>query len=281
MYSDEILANRCDMQTSTIRGIASAQRVTREVLLEIAEKLRPGDTEREVVRRIESRLHGAGVRVWLHTPYAWWGERTRFSGFSDWQPDALATERRLLSGDAFILDAAPFVEGYPADYAFCGVCDPDPAAKERERAMRDDLTEIKAKLVLWARTATTGRGLYETVGEAIVRAGYEAIHPAYPASVLGHALDVLPRILQKTPRIGDGFQLPLVAGYAFAFLRHKLAGASYPLVNPSSTQAPKGIFAFEPHLGTPEIGMKFESILLIDGDETRWLDPGLFGEVVG
>ena len=34
-------------------------------------------------------------------------------------------------------------------------------------------------------------------------------------------------------------------------------------------------------LGRGTLGAKFESVLLVDGSETRWLDPGLFGEVVG
>jgi hypothetical protein len=37
----------------------------------------------------------------------------------------------------------------------------------------------------------------------------------------------------------------------------------------------------EPHLGRGKLGAKFESVLLVDGSETRWLDPGLFGEVTG
>jgi hypothetical protein len=42
-----------------------------------------------------------------------------------------------------------------------------------------------------------------------------------------------------------------------------------------------GLYAVEPHLAKGDVGAKFESILFVDGDETRWLDPGLFGEVVG
>lgn len=37
----------------------------------------------------------------------------------------------------------------------------------------------------------------------------------------------------------------------------------------------------EPHLASGSLGAKFESVLVVDGDETRWLDPGLFGEVIG
>jgi hypothetical protein len=36
-----------------------------------------------------------------------------------------------------------------------------------------------------------------------------------------------------------------------------------------------------PHLASGAFGAKFESVLVVDGDETRWLDPELFGEVSG
>lgn len=41
------------------------------------------------------------------------------------------------------------------------------------------------------------------------------------------------------------------------------------------------MFAIEPHLARRDCGAKFESILVVDRDETRWLDPGLFGDVEG
>ena len=93
--------------------------------------------------------------------------------------------------------------------------------------------------------------------------------------------DLLARWLQRLPRLGWGFQLPLVAGYGFAILKHRLAGAPYPLLNHVEAERPAGVFAVEPHFASGAVGAKFESVLVLDGDETRWLDPGLFGEVQG
>ena len=267
------------MRLEEVRGIAAAQALARSVIHDVAATLAAGDTERRVAERIEDRLTRAGVKVWLHTAYAWFGERTRFGGFHDWEPDALPTERALLPGEPYILDVAPFVDSYPADYAFSGVLGEAPDGTHRR--LHDALTQVKSSLVTWAREAPSGRALFDAVGAAALAAGLEAVHPMYPGAVLGHRFDSLPRWLQWLPRTGWGFQLPLVAGYGLAIFRHHLRGTPYPLLNPVTSGRPVGIFAVEPHLATGKVGAKFESILLIDGDETRWLDPGLYGEVIG
>jgi Xaa-Pro aminopeptidase len=265
------------VRTADVRGIAAAQRLTRAVVHDIAETVKAGAAERDVAERLEAGLVRAGVRAWFHTPYAWFGERTRFAGFHDWEPDALPTERRLEPGEPFILDAAPYVDGHPADYAFSGVLE----GGEQHSRIREALARLKGQLVQWARTASEGQAIYEAADAAAQAAGLDVVHSLYPGAVLGHQFDVLPRWLQRLPRIGWGFQLPLVAGYAVALARHRLAGAPYPLINPTAAERPRGIFAVEPHLASGPVGAKFESILLVDGDETRWLDPGLFGEVQG
>jgi Xaa-Pro aminopeptidase len=262
-----------------IAGIAEAQRVTRAVVHDVAATVEGGDTERSLARRLEEGLVRVGVRAWLHTPYAWFGERTRFAGFHHWEPDALPGDRRLEEGEAFILDAAPFVEGHPADYAYSSVLGED--EDEEHAEMRRALGALKPRIAHWARTATTGRGLFEATGAAVREAGFEVVHHLYPAAVLGHRFDGLPRWLQRLPRIGWGFQPPLVAGYGLALVRHALTGGPYPFLNDVADERPRGVFAVEPHLARGPVGAKFESILVVDGDETRWLDPGLFGEVEG
>ncbi len=267
------------MRLAHVRGICEAQRVTRAVIHEVADTLEAGQSEREVAERIEARLERAGAGAWLHTPYAWFGERTRFSGFDHWEPDALPTDRILEEGDAFILDAAPLVDGSPADYALCGRVSEGASAEHRE--MLRVLTEVKDSIVAWARDATTGRALNERVDRAFEEAGFEVIHDRYPASVLGHSFDWIPEVAKRIPRVGKGFQLSLVGTYAVSMAKHRLLGAPYPFINPLSPDRPQGLYAVEPHLARDGVGAKFESVLLVDGDETRWLDPELFGEVEG
>jgi len=107
------------------------------------------------------------------------------------------------------------------------------------------------------------------------------IHTRYPAHVLGQTREGFPNWWSAAPRIGSGFQLPLLLTYATGLVLHHLAGARYPFLNADAPGRPQGLYAIEPHLGKGPVGAKFESVLLIDGGETRWLDPELFGEVSG
>jgi len=266
------------MRSEQIQGIGKAQQLTREVILEVARGVRPYDTERVVAGRIEHALERAGVHRFLHTGYAWWGDRTRFARFHVWEADALPTERRLQPGEPFILDVAPLVDGWPADFAFSGVAgdaEPPPAHAE----LLKELEQIKRDLVRWAREAPTGGDICALVDTSMRANGREVVHTRYPAGVLGHSFEGFPNALGNVPRIGSGFQIPLVGNIALAIGAHHLLGKPYPFLNEGAPGKPQGLYAVEPHLAQGEVGAKFESVLLIDGDETRWLDPGLFGEV--
>jgi hypothetical protein len=123
--------------------------------------------------------------------------------------------------------------------------------------------------------------LCQRVAAEITGRSLDVIHTRYPGSVLGHSLEEFPNAFARAPRIGSGFQLPLVATYGVGIVLHHLTGARYPFLNATARGVPSGLYAVEPHIGSGQLGAKFESILLVDGDETRWLDPELFGEVRG
>lgn len=269
------------MRTGTVHGVARAQRLAREIVLEVASSIRPGQTEREVVGALERRFARARVKRWIHTPYAWWGERTRFGGFRTWEADALPTERVLREGEPFVVDAAPLVDGYPADFAFSGIADADDATAALHADLLESLRAIKSQLLSLARTAENGTELFRAVNAWVIARGAQVIHDRYPAGVLGHTFDPFPNVFGHLPRIGDGFQPPLLGTYAVALAAHQFLGRPYPLINEGARGPLRGLYAVEPHLARGEVGAKFEAILLIDGDETRWLDPGLFGDVKG
>lgn len=261
----------------TVRGVGRAQALAREVVLEVADTVRPGQSERQVVDALERRFAKAKVRRWIHTPYAWFGARSRFGGFEVWEADALPTERVLEDGEPFVLDAAPLVDGFPADFAVSGFSGAHP---EHARLLVA-LSAIKDRLVALAKEATDGTALFRAVGALAVELGAEVVHDRYPAGVLGHTFSPFPNLFGHLPRLGDGFQPPLLLTYAVALGAHQLLGHPYPMINEGARGPLRGLFAVEPHLAAGEVGAKFESILLVDGDETRWLDPALFGEVVG
>ena len=270
------------MRAAYVKGIANAQRVAREAVLFVADSVKPGDTERQVCARLEREFRKARVEHWLHTPYAWWGERTCFEWRGAWETNALPSDRALREGEAFVLDAAPLVAGFPADFAYSGYAAGDAQSALVHAELLTQLAHIKRELVAWATAVeTTSADLCQRVASAMHGAGAEVIHTRYPAQVLGHTLEGFPNWCSSAPRIGTGFQLPLVLTYATGMLLHHLAGSPYPFLNAGAPGRPQGLYALEPHLGKGALGAKFESVLLVDGDETRWLDPALFGEVVG
>ena len=269
------------MRTAYVKGIADAQRVAREAVLCVAESVKPGDSERQVCARMEREFEKAHVSHWLHTPYAWWGERTRFDWRGTWEANALPCERVLAEGEAFVLDAAPIVAGFPADFAYSGCSDGDPDATGAHRALLARLQTLKVEILAWANSDAGSAGLCREVARGIEASGADVIHTRYPAQVLGHTLEGFPNWCSSAPRIGTGFQLPLLLTYATGLVLHHLAGSPYPFLNAGAPGRPQGLYAVEPHLGKGTQGAKFESVLLVDAGETRWLDPELFGEVTG
>ena len=270
------------MRAAYIAGIANAQRVAREAVLTVAGTVRPGETERAVARRITRELERAKVEHWLHTPYAWWGERTCFDWAGTWETNALPSERVLQPGEPFILDVAPIVGGFPADFAYSGLASgAEPATELTHRALLDELTRVKRDLLTWATPRTSAHQVCADVEGSIRSANLDVIHTRYPANVLGHTLEGFPNWCSSAPRLGTGFQLPLILTYGVGILLHHLVGAPYPFLRAGTPSRPLGLYAVEPHVGRQGTGAKFESVLLIDGSETRWLDPGLFGQVVG
>src|SRR5439155_19682257 len=151
------------MDMASIAGTARAQRLARDVIHDVRESLRPGDREIDVARKIDEACRRAKVGTFLHTAYAWWGDRTRFAKFVDWEPDALPTTRPIEEGDCFILDVAPIVDGYVADYALSGTLGKK-AQNGTHPELLEALAEVKQKIVEFAKKRPTGGELMRRVG---------------------------------------------------------------------------------------------------------------------
>ncbi len=69
---------------------------------------------------LEDYLRIAGSERFIHRPFAWFGEHSRFDGYRGYG-DFHAGERRLEPQDAVILDVSPVVNAYTADvgYTLC------------------------------------------------------------------------------------------------------------------------------------------------------------------
>ena len=150
------LSSTPELRSAYVKGIAETQRVAREAILSVVEGVKPGDTERGVAARLEREFRRAKVTHWLHTPYAWWGERTRFDWHGRWETNALPSDRVLSEGEAFVLDAAPIVSGFPADFAYSGLASGTPEQKSAHARLLQQLTDLKRDLVRWVGEAVSG-----------------------------------------------------------------------------------------------------------------------------
>jgi len=84
---------------------------------EIGKMLRPGWTEKKTAKYLDTYLRDCGVKGYLHQPFAWFGDRTRFRGCADYS-DFMPSDRELKDNEAVILDVAPILAGYPADIGY-------------------------------------------------------------------------------------------------------------------------------------------------------------------
>ncbi|MEU4871720.1 M24 family metallopeptidase [Streptomyces sp. NPDC021608] len=241
----------------------------------VAAELRPGVTEREAARMLRKWCGERGVRDWFHLPFAWFGDRTAFTGFRI-PLEFFPTDRRLEQGMPFILDLAPVLDGYTADVGHSGALGPHPV---QERLLAD--LEAHRELIL--REVREGRSLreiYADVDRLMARQGYTNRHRAYPFGVIAHKVDRV-RERRFAPRV-FGFGTQSLKGLVSDALHGHREGWS-PLWSPyrfSDHPPQPGLWAVEPHLGFRGTGAKFEEILVVtDSADPRerafWLDDDL------
>ncbi|MFE9296388.1 M24 family metallopeptidase [Streptomyces niveus] len=264
-------------RAAELRGFSSAQRLAYECAEAVAARLRPGVTEREAARMQRDWLRARGVRDWFHLPFAWFGDRTAFTGFRI-PLQFFPTNRRLEEGMPFILDLAPVHRGFPADVGYSGCLGPGPHPLYDK--LLADLQAHRELLLREVRERRPLREIYEDVDRLMVRQGYENRHRAYPFGVIAHKID----------RVSDRRWSPHVLGFGTQALKGLASDALHghrdgwsPLWSPYrfSDHPPRpGLWAVEPHLGFRGTGAKFEEILVVtdSGDPAEsafWLDDDL------
>ncbi|MBO0652420.1 aminopeptidase P family protein [Streptomyces triculaminicus] len=241
----------------------------------VAARLAPGVTEREAARMQREWLRERGVRDWFHLPFAWFGDRTAFTGFRV-PTQFFPTGRRLEPGMPFILDLAPVHRGFTADVGYAGCLGPDPL---HDRLMTD-LAAHRALILREVRERRPLRAIYESVDRLMTRQGYANRHRAYPFGVIAHKVDRI-RERRWSPSL-FGFGTRSLGGLASDAVRGHREGWS-PLWSPHrfSDHPPRaGLWAVEPHLGFRGKGVKFEELLVVtdsrDPEESAfWLDDDL------
>jgi len=249
----------------------AVQQLAYRAAADVAATLEPGMTERQAALALRRRLEADGVDDWFHLPFAWFGDRAAFWHFRV-PLQFLPTNRRLEEGMGFILDAAPVVRGATADIGFTATCGANPAVEQ----IMDDLAAHRTLIVDQVRAGRTFREVYEAVDRLAAEQGYANRHHAYPAHVIGHAIEPLdpgPGIGLTPARFGRRHVRSLVRTIAVG-RRERWS----PLWSgePRSGHPPvAGLWAMEPHLGLRGAGAKFEEILVITDDDAFWLDDDL------
>ena len=97
-----------------IEPFRHAQRLAYDAATSVAAALTPGVSEKEAAARLEEALVARGVRRGLHAPFAWFGDRSRFTNKRS-RRAFFPTDRRLESGMVGILHVAPLDDGTTVD----------------------------------------------------------------------------------------------------------------------------------------------------------------------
>ncbi|MFE4634306.1 M24 family metallopeptidase [Streptomyces sp. NPDC056773] len=266
---------RTEELSAELRGFKEVQRLSYECAEAVAAQLRPGVTEREAARMQRDWLRERGVRDWFHMPFAWFGDRTAFTGFKI-PLQFFPTNRALEPGMPFILDMAPVYKGHTADIGYSGSLGLNPV---QDRLM-SDLRAHRTLILDQVRERRSLRDIYEEVERLMIRQGYTNRHRAYPFGVIAHKID---RVKERSwAPTAFGFGTQALKGLASDALRGHREGWS-PLWSPyrfSDHPPQPGLWAVEPHLGFRGTGAKFEEILVVtdsrDPEESAyWLDDDL------
>lgn len=156
-----------DERAPDMAGFREVQRLAYACAEAVAARLVPGVTEREAARMQRDWLRERGVCDWFHLPFAWFGDRTAFTGFKV-PLQFFPTHRRLEPGMPFILDMAPVYKGFTADIGYSGHLGHNPP---HERLLAD--LEAHRELILReVRERRPLRGTYEDVERLMARQGY-------------------------------------------------------------------------------------------------------------
>lgn len=262
MASQSVLRKGTTESARDADAFRAAQRLSYETAVTIGKELRPGWTESRAAALMGTYLKDRGVKAFFHEPYAWFGDRTRFSGidrlkYSQFNP----THRQLEENDVVILDVAPIVDGCVGDIGYALKCGDNPEW-DRGMAFLRKLREDIPKL--FSKPDRDGATIWNDVDKKIRDAGFDNVHQIYPFNVLGHRV-------RRVPLSGWALKTPL------RFSMHSLwqilsDGFTSELLNSKHHGDLTGLWAIEPHIGWQGGGAKFEEILIVTKEGAHWLD---------
>ncbi len=256
-----------DFTDSELDEFLRLQRLSYAIQQSAIDQLHDGITEREVARILMKAYRGEGVEAWFHLPVVLFGDRTAL-------PDPWTvlgfwpTDRALQPGDAVILDASPIFGDFLVDTSQSLHHGTN---REHDKIATADLGYRTAVLDA-VRGGATFKEIAVGVDEELTSAGYENRHRLHPGAVLGHRVVKLERAVEPDQ---DGFDQTLIGWFvanAAAAAPPAVASPTWGAYAGSDHPPADGLWAVEPHIARDGIGVKWEELLVIAGNDVRWLD---------
>lgn len=247
-------------------GFRGAQRLAYDCVEEVGALLKPGMTELDATKMLETYLKDHGVERYIHRPFAWFGNHTRFDEYSNYN-EYHPSNRALKSDDVVILDISPVVNGYTADVGYTFAMNKN---NQLETAM-DFLRSLRAELPDMFMSEKTPKQIWDSVDSKIAAQGYDNIHARYPFCVLGHRVFKLKKKASKARRLNAGF----LGWFSFELNLKFLKTGFSSVLSPENVGSKVGLWAIEPHIGWEGAGAKFEEILVVENKKAYWLDDNV------
>ncbi|CAJ0696822.1 M24 family metallopeptidase [Ralstonia mannitolilytica] len=266
------------VNTDELAQFREIQQLAYQCVEAVGAMLRPGMTEKDAAKLLTEWLGDRGVHDWLHKPFAWFGDRTAFQGFSGlahmggFNLAFFPSSRRLEENMPVILDVAPVRNGVIADVGYA-MCLGENAILEQ---LQDDLMAHRELIVRLVRERRSMADVARAVDQLCMKQGVEPRHKAYPFKVLAHRVAKLQS--PSTPRFVARFGLNATRNLILDQVRSGKQHGWSPLwsIDRRSEHGPvPGLWAVEPHLGFHGVGAKFEELLVITEDDAYWLDDDL------
>lgn len=241
------------------------QNIAYQAAREVGKMLEPGWTEIRAASLLEDYCRDMGASNFLHKGFAWFGERSSFTGMRDFF-QSIPTDRRLKENEVVILDIAPIYNGYPADIGYALSLEKNEEFSQALKVLKGFRQEIPK---LFLDKSLKGKDIYRIVDEKINQAGYFSVHARYPLGVLGHRMYPLP--LTSIPGVLKPFTWQAYWGLmSRGFFSETLTANTEGDLD--------GLWAIEPHFGTEKFGVKFEEMLWVKNGKAEWIGEEVFYE---
>lgn len=247
------------------------QSLAYQAVLEAKIKLKVGMTEIETAEFIDDFFISRGHTLFFHRAFAWFGDRTAFSGFKrpeetlDLGNSFMPTNKKLENNMPVILDVAPTIEGHAVDIGYSFYVGDNP---EHFKA-RVLLKKFRSLILEKAQERLAISDIYSAVDDLIKMNGFKNCHNLYPLGVLGHRIGKLPFL--GLPKLN----IRRFAPQSYAYLAKESIFGSTVMKANELRPLSEGFWAIEPHFGNDEFGVKFEEILVVEKDRVYWLDDTL------